>query len=566
LAAAGPLEFGKSELNAALAARGMEPALLRLITEINGDPTESYRIDGKRIFGGDIRGLMYGLLEAAEQIRTAGRLSTAKGSPAVPIRGIRIAFQNHPKGYWQDYIRMLARNRFNRLNMVFAQTPSVDQIDEISQTAADHAMDFTLSLPGDSKDLPAILAKCKSIRAIHLQTNPTEALQAIRNAGHLVALEIDDTQANPDLIEVARTTGIPVRRSSIFYKPFQSKFLWGDPDYVRRIVPTLGINDAAGFELDAPADNERHWLLYMLWGRLSYDSKTPDKVWMTELQRRFGPAAADVMEAYRNTTIEAPNTKVKEAVQNRIKGIPSAKQTPLMAASHLQKLSLNLEQAVERIKKSIDPENKEWKTSEDDFLTLAAIAKYHCRMQMAADQLEVFEQTGADSGLYAAQRELRGAARQWDLIANKYPLPQPDVKQVEERVKQYEQSEHPDQEPQRWPPTHLRPAMEHIPPPFAIANQPLPLILRLPHGYKVRLYYGPNLTIMENETGHFTIPAEAMQLKRDLTYYFEILSNQGSGWFQPDPQTQTPFYIVRVQPAPPPKEDPGKLPSTAASK
>jgi len=45
-AVAGPLEFGKSELNAALARAEMEPAIFRFTTEITGDPTECYRIEG----------------------------------------------------------------------------------------------------------------------------------------------------------------------------------------------------------------------------------------------------------------------------------------------------------------------------------------------------------------------------------------------------------------------------------------------------------------------------------------------------------------------------------------
>ncbi len=564
VAAAGPLDFGKSELNAALAARGLEPALLRLVTEINGDPSESYRIDGPRIFGGDIRGLMYGLLEAAGQIRATGKLAAAKGQPACAIRGVRVAYEGQSKDYWAAYITTLARNRFNRLNLVFPQTPDPDLLNAISQSAADHAIDFTLSLRNEPKNLATLLTKCKGIRALHLDSNPQPAFEAIRAAGHLVTLEMDPS---PALEEAAKTAGVSTRLSSTYARPkFQPNLLWGDPGYLRRTILIFTIFGSSGFEIDAPADSERKWLLYMLWGRLGYDPKTPDKAWMPELQRRFGPAAADVLDVYRNTTAEAPDTNPKEAVENRIKGIASAKQTPLMAATHLQKLSNDLEQAIERVGKSIDPENKEWRASEGDFITLAAVAKYYVRMQMAADQLEVFDQIGADSGLYAAQRELRGAKRQWDIVAAKVPLPEPDSRAIDERVKQYQQSEHAEQEPQRWPPSQLRPAMEHVPPPVAIANQPLPITLKLHHGFKVRLHYGPNSTVVENETGHFTIPAEAITLSQDLVYRFEILSNQGLGWFEPDPETATPYYIVKVQQAPPLKEDRGKSLSTAASK
>ncbi len=568
-AAAGPLEFGRAELNAALAARKMEPALLRVITEMSVDsPSESYRIDGPRIFGGDLRGLMYGLLDAAEQIRASGKLSPAKVLPVCQLRGVRIGYQNQPKEFWTSYIQMLAGNRFNRLNVVVAQVPDLERIDEMSQIANDHGIDFVLTFLAEARNLAAILTRCKNIRAIHLQSNPEQAFDLIRRSGHLVTLELGSAQTKPSLVEAAKQAGIPIRLSSSYTKPaFEPKLLWGDPGYVRRTVPLFTINGSTGFELDAPPDPERFWLFYMLWGRLGYDIQTPDKVWLAELQRRFGPAAADALEAYRNTTIELPNTNVKEAVRNRVKGIPSTTQTPVAAAAHFQRLALNLERTVETAKKSIDPANKEWTSSEADFLSLAAVAKYYARMQMAADQLEVFEQTGADSGLYAAQREIRGAARQWERIANKYPLDQttsqPNVKAIEDRVKQYEQSEHAEQPPQPWPAMQPRPPMEHIPPPVAFANQPLAITLKAPHGFRVILHYGPTV---ENDTGHFTIPAAALTLDHDLVYYFEVLPAHSPGWLLPDPRVASPYFIVKVQPAPPLKEDPGKLPSTAVVK
>ena len=547
LAQAGPLEFGRAELNAALAERKMEPALLRVITEMSSDPTDSYRIEGSRIFGGDLRGLMYGLLEAAEQIRATGKLTPSKALPTCAMRAVRLTYRNQPKEFWTSYIQMLARNRFNRLDVVFPRDPNVERVYEISQAAADHGIEFVLTLEGG--DLTAILDRCKNIRAVRLQSNPQEAFEPIRRAGHLVTLEVE----NAGLLEAARQTGVPVRMAPNSKLAFEPVLLWGDPDYVRRVVPLL----PEGFELDAPSDPDRFWLYYMLWGRLSYDSKTPDKVLLAELQRRFGPAAADVLEAYRNTTVEAPKTNIKEAVQNRIQGIASTKQTPVAAAAHLQSLALGLERSVESAKKTINPENKEWKASEADFLTLAAVAKYYARTQMAADQLEVFEQTGADSGLYAAQRELRGAQRQWERIGNKYLLEQPNVKQVEDRVKQYEQSEHAEHPPQPWPVQAPRPSMEHFPPPVAVADQPLALALKVPHNFRVRLHYGS--TVIENDTGQFTIPASAVILGQDLIYHFEVLPAHSPGWV-------LPYYIVKVQPAPPPKVDPGKPPSAAVVK
>ena len=123
--AAGPLEFGKAELDRALAGRGIS---LNYKSGVSQLAAESFEIEPARITGGDLRGLMYGLLEAADQIRARGRLTLTKASPATPIRGIRYFIHNHDleerwyysHDYWDDYFAMLARQRFNRFNLVFA--------------------------------------------------------------------------------------------------------------------------------------------------------------------------------------------------------------------------------------------------------------------------------------------------------------------------------------------------------------------------------------------------------------------------------------------------------------
>jgi len=43
----------------------------------------------------------------------------------------------------------------------------------------------------------------------------------------------------------------------------------------------------------------------------------------------------------------------------------------------------------------------------------------------------------------------------------------------------------------------------------------------------------------------FTIPAEAISSQWDLMYYFEILNSEGGGWFEPDPDQRTPYYVLK---------------------
>ena len=432
----GPLDFGKAELDRAVAERKLRP--LRLQTELTADPPETYRILPGRITGGDLRGLMYGLLEAAAQIRERGYLTAAKGAPATPIRGIRFFLHNedlerdwyYSREYWTEYFAMLARNRFNRFNLVFAhQTPylappypfwiavpefpevrvpglspeqqlrNLEMLRFISQTAAEHAIDFTLgvwehdvqpgmkpSVAGLTKEnigpysyaaLRAVLSACPSIRGVQMRTNSESGIpndrqvefyrewvfRAIRDAGRRVTLEMRGWAMRPGMMAAAVESGAPLRLSSKYWaedigRPYQPAetwpgysyidflrkprpydfywevwglgsnriLLWGNPDFVRRMAPTFTLSGTSGFEIDPPlaqkgfgnrpgkwrvfADTqrdrvfwkhefERYWLFYLLWGRLSYDPKTPDTAWTGELKRRFGSAAAHVLDVYR---------------------------------------------------------------------------------------------------------------------------------------------------------------------------------------------------------------------------------------------------------------------------
>jgi hypothetical protein len=72
----------------------------------------------------------------------------------------------------------------------------------------------------------------------------------------------------------------------------------------------------------------------------------------------------------------------------------------------------------------------------------------------------------------------------------------------------------------------------------------------------VRLHYRPLNALepfrtLEARAGAatFTIPAEEVSAEWDLLYYFEVLHESGGGWFHPDPDKATPYYVVKVLPA-----------------
>jgi hypothetical protein len=89
---AGPVDFGLEQFREALASRDRQ---LSAQTELSLDPPGSYRIvplrGGVRVSGGDLRGLMYGLLEAADQIRASGTVRETRAQPELAVRGVRVA-------------------------------------------------------------------------------------------------------------------------------------------------------------------------------------------------------------------------------------------------------------------------------------------------------------------------------------------------------------------------------------------------------------------------------------------------------------------------------------------
>ena len=95
ISAAGPSDFGRRELQQALDERGLT-TYIEADVAISAKP-DSFEIHGTGVTGGDRRGLMYGLIEAAEQIRAAGKLKPLRKTPWVAVRGVRMAIEDGTK-------------------------------------------------------------------------------------------------------------------------------------------------------------------------------------------------------------------------------------------------------------------------------------------------------------------------------------------------------------------------------------------------------------------------------------------------------------------------------------
>ncbi len=348
-AGSGPVEFGRLELERAYAERKLSPPRVPVQSEVSADRPESFRILPVRVTGGDVRGLMYGLIEAAEQIRERGRLVAAKGAPAVAIRGVRmvVAPEDTRAGwykspeYWQEFFSMLARSRFNRFSLVFSGQQGAPQdlegLTSISAAAAQYAIEISLGLraqdlaaavglapedagPSSLLALKNLLAACPSARSVQIWTDGGHSpryvgllrdwlFRAVREAGRRVTLELRAADLTPELLQAATEAGVPLRiggkytggRPAEIPRPAGGEMfwqleaaspregaLWNDPAHVRRTVAAFSEPGYAGFEIQAPAPGETATdaLFYLLWGRLSYDPKTPDSVWSRELKAR----------------------------------------------------------------------------------------------------------------------------------------------------------------------------------------------------------------------------------------------------------------------------------------
>jgi hypothetical protein len=323
---AGPADFGVAEYNAALASRNLK---WKVKYDVSLDPPETYRIEpyaagGAHISGGDLRGLMYGLLEAADQIRLTGRMKQSRGAPATAIRAIR-RFARDDVSDWRPYFETLARDRFNRFTLIYSEPPAdFEKLRSISQTAADYGIDFTLGLwyelggnPGqnlENASIEKIIAACPMIRSVQIRTMSHDldryrsfVFKPLHNAGRRIALDPD-----PEVLTVAEQEGVAIR---------------SDPKFILESWPP-------NFEIEAPADFETHSEFYWLWGRLGYDPKS--KPAHGENPDEFR-SAAEIIALLAESRAPANSwiASASESAANRANNVASAKPTPLDLADSL---------------------------------------------------------------------------------------------------------------------------------------------------------------------------------------------------------------------------------------
>jgi len=465
---AGPVDFGLSEFRAALASRNLKT---RIVYDLSPEAPESFRVEpykagGAHITGGDMRGLMYGLLEAADQIRTTGRMKQVHGVPATLVRGARLFARDadFDDARWRAFFENLAHNRFDRFTLIFTEPPrDLARLRSITQSAADYGIDFVLALWEHEPDaaLAKILSECRLIRIVQIR-NTTHDLETYRHlvfkpllaAGRRVTLDCE-----PELIKPAQDAGIAIHADPPSFPP--------------------------AFDIDAPRDFEQHAVFYYVFGRTAYDPKA--KPAHGEDPAEFA-TAAQAASLITSSDVQSNDwvASIAEAVHNAVNNIASAKRTPLEAVAELKKDAAKLDRS--------------------GFPDFQLISK------MALDRAEKLR--------ISYDTELAGRT-----VAAAKPQP--------------------------------RPKFDHTPVKSAPIDKPIDIALQINpprSAVSVRLHYR---AVNSAETQTIEKPAEASVAftlppsDADLIYYFEILNRDNGGWFEPDPFTTSPYFVIKIEPKPP---------------
>jgi hypothetical protein len=262
--------------------------------------------------------------------------------------------------------------------------------------------------------------------------------------------------------------------------------LWGDPEYTRRFVQSTHLYDGDGFEVNEPLatkmeaqphdakpfellnpkyryydyEFERYWHLFQVFGRIGYNSQTPEEVFHHEFERRFGKDAAPHIERALHraswilprivaacypysyfpmtrgwaekqrlgdlpTYAKAEGSDIEqfasfdEEAKNLIEGIETAKTRPDETARWFNHAAKDI--LVDIIHADLAHtrtrhHSKEFDSTATDLQILAMLAVFHARRIPAAVHYRLFERTQDVKALDEAIAEERSAVDAWRLV------------------------------------------------------------------------------------------------------------------------------------------------------
>ena len=255
---------------------------------------------------------------------------------------------------------------------------------------------------------------------------------------------------------------------------------WGDPDYVHTLLDSLENLGYKGLEIVPPVarkntskireekplnsnyqyfkwEYERHWYLYQIFGRLSFNPHTTGEVLIRNFHRRFGEKGNQLAEIYslagkvlplyvgvhinKEDPSNWPETEVgglleyylrvppgdpslfssfEEYTNSILSGTKIAKISPLYITKYFKDLGTKILEKIKAIEDYLprgDEDNiKEWQTLLIDFSILGNFSLYHSRKFKAAHELSLFYKTKDLHSLNQAIIFLKKARTCWEKI------------------------------------------------------------------------------------------------------------------------------------------------------
>jgi hypothetical protein len=342
------------------------------------------------------------------------------------------------------------------------------------------------------------------------------ALKDLIGCERRITVELRNLDLFPDTIEAFRESGVdiivstkyfaehqgmpyqpPVAYTNFSYesilrkdKPFPFQwhvwnlgshrlFNWGDPEYARRFALSCHLGDGIGFEVtpqgsqkgfsqwgyvlpgdwkarsDLPVqwDFERYWFFHMAFGRMGFDVKTGNEVFLHELARRTTKEAApELFSAYVSASqvvsylisqrmddsnmyvwpemdsggpidhnSVAPQGEVtlfataREYAESLRTGHPTAKLSPFDCANDLAGFANVIEKHLEKLAHLPGLDGSlEYQASRVDFAALAALSRYHAAKSRATGNLAIFYVSNDRFYLDLAEGDAQEAIKLWD--------------------------------------------------------------------------------------------------------------------------------------------------------
>ncbi|MBV6431013.1 MAG: hypothetical protein IANPNBLG_01135 [Bryobacteraceae bacterium] len=602
-AQAGAVDFGWNELRQAIAERRLPPSVTRqFAAEISmTEQPEAYTIAPWRVSGGDLRGLMYGLLDAAEQIRKTGRLASSHVTPAVAIRGLRLRLRKqeweqksfHDRAFWSRFFETLARSRFNRLQLAFGpdsnwappypylfslahfesvevegvtaldRRRNLDTLRMITQAALDHSVDFTLGLwtqtpapqvKGLAPDLLIpylrsallhLLAECPAIRAVyfHVEADPA--------GGRLI-----EEAGIPALEEAGRLVTLELPPRAATPRVLEAARQQG---VALRAIEQLSEGVAV-----PPLDTLHPYPIPTL--RAVSTSAWADPAFVRRVAYGAQVGGAQGFEV-EGPPPDAPDADAYYECWGRLGFQPSHPDPPNLspasaaAARAIADWAIARDQPpdldiVQRLHADILPMERSGGREYDGLLQLT---RYRARLLWAEVMDGVYQRTRHESALRVAAGQYAAAMR----LAKAMNLPsekwQQRASELGELLKQV------DAEPPAkitalpWPKPLTPPAIVHKPLKAAAIAKPLPVPLTVwpvQNVTAIRLRYrmissGGGFRTMEAppRLPRFTIPAGDLAESGQLIYYFEV-AHAGGVWRLPDIRAPLPVFVTDIRKVP----------------